>query len=309
MANLGYIQVCRICNQKCLFCSNPDNERVLGLAEAKEQIDSLVNQGYTGVILTGGEPTLHPQLDEIVAYAEKRNIHARIITNGQKTADRELLQRLVEAGLEHLHLSVHSTRKNLQSEITGNPESLKNVNRTAVNARDLELTCDINTVICAQNADHLDQTVGEMFTAFPFIRHFVFNNLDSRMNRVVENPQSVAKLRDFELALYRATRFLEEHNCTYRIERVPLCYMTEFAHASTETRKIVKQEERTVHFLDEKGEIHQVEFFHEKAKVCKSCSLNEICAGLYDMDGAYSSKELYPVFVDPQIIINRIKSD
>jgi len=62
MANLGYIQLTRQCNQKCLFCSNPENEQVLDLDQIKDKIDQLIKDGYTGVILTGGEPTLNPDL-------------------------------------------------------------------------------------------------------------------------------------------------------------------------------------------------------------------------------------------------------
>ena len=55
---------------------------------------------------------------------------------------------------------------------------------------------------------------------------------------------------------------------TFRAERVPLCYMRRFAWASTETRKIVKEEERCIRFLDFKGFIHQKEFLHGKGSAC-----------------------------------------
>jgi MoaA/NifB/PqqE/SkfB family radical SAM enzyme len=85
--------------------------------------------------------------------------------------------------------------------------------------------------------------------------------------------------------------------------------MAGFAHASTETRKIVKKEERTVHFLDEKGEIRQTEFFHEKAEVCRQCRYDPICAGLYDLGGAYDPAELHAIFLDPEEVIDRIQTD
>ena len=141
------------------------------------------------------------------------------------------------------------------------------------------------------------------------MRHFVWNNIDPKMNRVAENPHTVARLADLELSLSRAVEFLESSGRTYRIERLPLCYMAGFAHASTETRKIVKKEERTVHFLDDKGEIRETEFFHEKAEVCRNCRFDGICAGLYDLGGAYDPAELYAVFLDPDEVIRRIKMD
>jgi MoaA/NifB/PqqE/SkfB family radical SAM enzyme len=306
MANLGYIQVTRICNQHCLFCSNPENQRVLALEQAQAQIESLIGSGYHGVILTGGEPTMHPELAGIVGMAREGGINVRIITNGQKTADRRYLKRLADAGLDHLHVSVHSSNPGVQAFLTGNEESWENISATLENIGALGLHCDINTVMCAQNADHLSLTVKTIFKRFPFVRHFVWNNIDSKMNRVVDNPGTVARLANLELELARAIRFLEERGCTYRIERLPLCYMVEFAHASTETRKMIKQEERTVHFLDEKGKIQQTSFQHDKAPVCRHCTLDSICAGLYDLGGAYDPKELYPVFLDKQTIVAKI---
>jgi len=309
LANLGYIQVTRICNQHCLFCSNPDNDRTLSLGDARSQLEGLVEKGYFGVILTGGEPTLHPDLPAIVRLACDSGMHVRMITNGQKTAEGGVLEKLLEAGLQHVHLSVHSARPDVQAYLTSNEDSWLNLERTFELLGGLELTCDVNTVICAQNADHLDETVQEIVARFPFVRHFVWNNIDPNMNRVAENPHTVAKLADLELSLHRAVRLLESTGRTYRIERLPLCYMADFAHASTETRKIVKHEERTVNFLDEKGHVRQTEFFHLKSDTCSHCRLDPICAGLYDLGGAYDPDELYAVFLDPEEISSRIREE
>ncbi|MBN2498785.1 MAG: radical SAM protein [Deltaproteobacteria bacterium] len=306
MALLGYIQVTRICNQRCLFCSNPDNDRVLSVEEALRGARELAASGYDGVILTGGEPTLHPQLARIIAGVREIGIHVRLITNGQLSADLGYLGELKAAGLQHVHVSLHTARAELQASITGKPDSFACIDATLSNLGELDLACDLNTVICAQNADHLDQTAAEIIERHPHVRHFVWNNIDPRMNRVAQNPQTVARLADMELALHRAARLCDSSGRSFRIERVPLCYMADFAHASTETRKIVKGEERRVLFLDEKGEVRQTDFFHQKAEVCKTCSLDPICAGLYDLGGAYDPSELHALFIDPEPIRARI---
>jgi len=308
MANLGYIQVTRRCNQHCLFCSNPENPRSLGVGEALGQADKLKGAGYQGVILTGGEPTLHEQLNDIVAGIRRLEIHVRMITNGQETARPGVLAALKESGLGHVHLSVHSVRPEVQGLLTSNPDSWSRLEETFHKIGELEITCDVNTVMCAQNAGHLDENVKVIVERFPFVRHFVFNNIDPRMNRVQENPHTVARLADLELSLHRAADFLLSSGRSFRVERLPLCYMTGFEDFSTETRKIVKAEERIVHFLDEKGEIRQTEFFHDKTRTCKSCRLSGICAGLYDAGGAYDPEELYAVFADPDEIARRIGS-
>ena len=129
------------------------------------------------------------------------------------------------------------------------------------------------------------------------------------MGRAETNRDTAHRLADFELSLTRAMRWLHKAGKTFRVERVPLCYMTEFAHCSTETRKIVKKEERIVHFLDEKGTIRQTDWMHAKSKACQQCSLNDICGGLFELGDHYDLGELHPVFIPPQPIVDRVLAD
>jgi hypothetical protein len=85
--------------------------------------------------------------------------------------------------------------------------------------------------------------------------------------------------------------------------------MTEFAWASTETRKIVKGEERVVHFLDAKQTVRQTDWEHVYADGCRVCSLRSICGGLFDRGAAYDPGELAPVFVPMDPIVERIIGD
>ena len=72
MANLGYMQLVRHCNQYCRICSNPETPYVLDLDTAREEIDGFVQRGYSGVILTGGEPSLSEIVVDVVGYARAR---------------------------------------------------------------------------------------------------------------------------------------------------------------------------------------------------------------------------------------------
>ena len=110
MAELAYLQVSRVCNQKCLFCSNPANGRVISWDEAVTWVDSFAKAGAAGVILTGGEPTLFPELSRLIAHAVSRKLVPRLITNGQNTADLGYVRALARAGLTHMHISIHSCR-------------------------------------------------------------------------------------------------------------------------------------------------------------------------------------------------------
>lgn len=309
MANLGYMQIVRHCNQYCRFCSNPSSGFMLDLDTAKKQVDDFVERGYFGIILTGGEPTLSEIVPEITRYAVGRGLHVRMITNGSRLARPGVAEAYVEAGLRHFHVSLHSCREELEDFLTGVRGSFALAMESLERLGPTGATVNINTVINKFNADHLDENVKYFTTRFPFIRHVVWNNLDPSMGRAETNRDTAHRLADFELSLARAMRYLERTGRTFRVERVPLCFMTEFAHCSTETRKIVKGEERIVHFLDSKGTIRQTDFRHPKAETCRHCSLDEICGGLFELGDHYDLAELHPVFVSKDAIVRKVRSE
>jgi MoaA/NifB/PqqE/SkfB family radical SAM enzyme len=310
LANIGYIQVVRHCNHHCGFCSNPTAPGVHTLETVRGLIDGLAERGYYGVILTGGEPALHPDLPRICALARESGLHVRMVTNGTRLSDPAFAREMAEAGLQLVHVSIYSVRPGVEEEIRGVAGTLDVAFAAARNSHEHGIAVNINCVINRLNADHLDENIETFVREHPYIDHFVWNNLDPSMGRAeVNRDEYTPRLADLELPLARATRLLGNAGKTFRVEKVPLCYMTEFAHASTETRKIIKGEERIVHFLDDKGMVRQTEWGCIYAPACDPCSLKSICAGLFDRGNGYDPGELHPVFVDRDAIVQEVIRD
>jgi MoaA/NifB/PqqE/SkfB family radical SAM enzyme len=310
LANIGYIQVVRHCNHFCGFCSNPTTPYTHTFESMQVLVDDLVKRGYFGVILTGGEPTLHPELPRIAQYASSQGLHVRMITNGWRLADPEFAQQMAEAGLKLVHVSVYSKKPEVEAKLRGLPDTLEKAYRAVENANRFGVEVNINCVINRLNADHLDENIAHWIEHHPYIRHFIWNNLDPSMGRAeVNQDEFTPRLREFEVSLFRAMKLLHQSGRTFRVEKVPLCFMTEFAWASTETRKIVKGEERVVHFLDAKQTVRQTDWEHIYAPGCSSCTLRPICGGLFDRGNGYDPAELSPVFVSMESVVERIITD
>ena len=103
---LAHIIPIRRCNLACKYCNEFDDfSKPIPLETMKRRIDDLARLGTTIVTLSGGEPLLHPELDEIIAHMRKYSIIAGMITNGYLlTTDR--IKRLNRAGLDHLQISI-----------------------------------------------------------------------------------------------------------------------------------------------------------------------------------------------------------
>ena len=78
------------------------------LEAVKEQISGLAEHGFLGFDITGGEPTLFPGIVEAIAYATQLGLSSRIITLGQLLLRKDLLERLLDAGLTDFRFSFHS---------------------------------------------------------------------------------------------------------------------------------------------------------------------------------------------------------
>src|SRR5271166_6226028 len=103
---LAHIIPIRRCNLSCTYCNEYDDfSKPVPTDRMKQRIDHLAGLGTSIITFSGGEPLLHPELDELIAHIRKYPVIAAIITNGYLlTAER--IQRLNRAGLDHLQISI-----------------------------------------------------------------------------------------------------------------------------------------------------------------------------------------------------------
>jgi MoaA/NifB/PqqE/SkfB family radical SAM enzyme len=96
----------RRCNLSCTYCNEFDavSEPVPTL-EVLRRVDRLAALGTGVITLSGGEPLLHPDLDEIVVRIRRHGLIATLITNGYLLSVARIA-RLNRAGLDHLQLSI-----------------------------------------------------------------------------------------------------------------------------------------------------------------------------------------------------------
>jgi MoaA/NifB/PqqE/SkfB family radical SAM enzyme len=100
----------RRCNLACTYCNEFDDfSKPVPIEEMFRRIDRLGAMGTAAATISGGEPLLHPELDDIIARIRKNGMLAGLITNGYLlVADR--IERLNRAGLEHLQISIDNVQ-------------------------------------------------------------------------------------------------------------------------------------------------------------------------------------------------------
>jgi MoaA/NifB/PqqE/SkfB family radical SAM enzyme len=106
---LVHIIPIRRCNLACTYCNEFDDfSKPVDTTEMFRRIDRLAEMGTSVITISGGEPLLHPDLDQIIARMRTHGILSGLITNGYLlTAER--IERLNRAGLEYLQISIDNT--------------------------------------------------------------------------------------------------------------------------------------------------------------------------------------------------------
>jgi MoaA/NifB/PqqE/SkfB family radical SAM enzyme len=100
----------RRCNLSCAYCNEYDDvSKPVPLDEMIRRIDHLARLGTSIITISGGEPLLHPDLDEIIARIRHHGRMAGMITNGYLLMP-ERIQRLNKAGLDHLQISIDNVQ-------------------------------------------------------------------------------------------------------------------------------------------------------------------------------------------------------
>ncbi len=167
LSRWGVVDVGLKCVHSCKHCFyswlGQEDDQFAGMRRAgwhsKENlfalVDSLAEQKFLGFDITGGEPTAHPGIVEVVARAAKNGISSRVITLGQFLTRRDLLGRLLDAGLTDFRFSLHSTDPQMFRRMTGGELSLLVDAMDDLQNRGFQYVT--NTTITEQNFEYLPQ--------------------------------------------------------------------------------------------------------------------------------------------------------
>src|SRR6266699_5212660 len=103
---LAHIIPIRRCNLACKYCNEYDDfSKPVPTEVMFQRVDKLAALRTSVVTISGGEPLLHPELDQIIARIRQHGIVAGMITNGYLLVP-ERIERLNRAGLEWLQISI-----------------------------------------------------------------------------------------------------------------------------------------------------------------------------------------------------------
>jgi MoaA/NifB/PqqE/SkfB family radical SAM enzyme len=149
-----------VCNLKCRHCSAARFERKarkLTPADLKKLSDEADSLGLCQFNVSGGEPLIFKDLDEVIAALQPDKFHLSMSTNGHFMSP-ETAKHLKAIGLDKVKISMDDFDGELHDSNRNYPGAYQKAVAAMMNARDAGLSVVVQTVVTHQNCK-TDRTV------------------------------------------------------------------------------------------------------------------------------------------------------
>jgi radical SAM protein with 4Fe4S-binding SPASM domain len=153
------------CNNDCAHCYNVQhpapgtNTGELDTEHWKLVLDKAWALGIPHIIFTGGEPTLRADLPELIAHAESNGQITGLNTNARRLSDEHFVARLVEAGLDHVQITLESSRPEVHDEMVRSKGAFQQTVKGIRNALANPLYVMTNTTMLRTNVHAIPETL------------------------------------------------------------------------------------------------------------------------------------------------------
>ena len=205
------LDVATRCNQNCVFCFSQEAEPA---CQSRDQYAGLFAylkaRGIDGVVFSGGEPTLVPELPEIIAVAvEAGLLNVTLETNAIQFRSRGLADRYRQAGLQAAFVSLHSPDGATVDRITGTPGSLTRTVDGVKNLLAADIEVHLNCVVNRYNHPQLSQLVRFVADELPGATSLTFSYV-APLGRALNNRDVVPRITETVSNLATALKLAEE---------------------------------------------------------------------------------------------------
>lgn len=243
LSRTGVLDVGLKCTHSCKFCyysfmadrkGQHDALRKAPFRNTKDClkiIELMASHGLTNFDITGGEPTLHAGLEEMVSEARQNRMTVRLITLGQFLLGKKnthLLDCLLHAGITDILFSLHASSEEKFREATGG--SLQKILKTmdALDSHGFEYS--VNTVIHSGNIKDLPHIATISANKGVYHHNFIAFNAYHKWNLPTKIQNLQAPYSKIAPYLSQAVDILHQAGVAVTLRYIPLCVQPNMSH-------------------------------------------------------------------------------
>lgn len=303
------LYVTKLCNIDCEFCYylKEDGKRHEPIEAIETRFKAWTGGEYrvSAVDITGGEPTVHPKIRDIVRMSVAHGIRPTVITNGQRT---ELIGQLYEDGLDDTLISVHALGEAYDAMVQ-RKNAFAKLDRTVRMLHDRGLPFRTNTTLTATSVASIEAITDYLLELRPHIINLIaFNPHEGTLWANEVNLKFQSSYSDMAAAARYTIDRAEAAGIWVNVRYMPLCFMRGYeAHVcnfkqwqfdpfeweffSSNLRTDAPDLLRAAHEARAFGPTDEERLYHHlmaistrqnvRAEACQTCQYAAICDGIY----------------------------
>lgn len=284
------------CNEHCTFCHTLDVRPIDGSSdEVERKIQRAAELGHAMIVLSGGEPTIRPELLKWAQQVAALGLDLGLVTNGRALAYRELVDRLVALRLRYVYLSLHGGTAPVHNRLVRSDafdQALAAIRNLA--GRGLDVT--VNCVVTRQNLAHLRGLV-DVLAATPDVA-LKFSMVEPKGGAAKNFDLLVPRVAAVAAAVRDAADYAAPRGVRVTHGGIPRCLVPglEDSYSDLRTHRywtMVEIGEPDLFPVDDDNKRHP--------PACDGCALRGACPGLYrGYVDVFGDGELRPVHDRPR---------
>ncbi len=279
----------RVCNIKCKFCYHLHTyptwkDYTWPIEDVYKAIDDGIARGNDYVDITGGEPTLYPDIEKVIDYGLSTGVKTCLITNG--TVNEKKANSIMDAGVDDWLVS----RQGLEEThdfVTNNPggfqKQIKFLNNVA-NKMDFRFNCVLHNF----NQEEVLEIAREMAKYEPTHVNFINMNPHNQwLHKTLETKEVIADLSIVQPLLEQAIDLLESAGTTVNVRYYPMCCLAEkYRKTVCNDLHVVFDPYEWDYCIEKNYEafrnwgINTSKNVEHKERPCSVCGLQWICGGV-----------------------------
>lgn len=209
-----------------MFCyyRNNLNAPNRSVEEIVHDLKHAFNEGVREVDFSGGEPTVHKDLPELISMAKEIGMERIcIISNGWRLAEKKYFESLKQAGLDEVLFSVHGPDEESHDTLTATPGSFARILEAMAIAKQLGVAIRTNSVVNRINVKKLQQ-LGELIAGFnPDQVNFITINDWCYAKNIIGNL--MVSYGEMKPHLQQACTYLDPLVPAVNVRYIPFCFM------------------------------------------------------------------------------------
>ncbi|MGB0589237.1 MAG: radical SAM protein [Myxococcota bacterium] len=278
------------CNFRCPFCFAAWHEEEEGAPVPLQDelsgtqwdgyLDAMRAKGNSRLTISGGEPTMHPEILKLIRKARRAGYEAVELQTNGSLLTRENVRKLAKAGLTHALVSMHSHKPKIFDRITVTKGLFDTVVQGVKHFLEAGVIVDVSHVVLSHNVEDLEGYVQFLAREFPDLNevHLLSMHPEARAKKNMHLWPPLQLVREVLPRMLGEAKRLGVHIRMDSLEGFPMC----FAVGHEDQMDLSDIVAPSDVFGEELDAFHVIQQKKVQVPACEGCFFQRACYGFWE---------------------------